>query len=154
MNVPSYLLIPLAVAGFVASWCFVCWVIARVGGWHALATRFPAGPAKPAGVRMFYMESLEMGASQYKGSACVGVAPEGLYLSVIFLFGVGHAPVLVPWSAITQVKTEKRWWQTCHELSAPLQKFDTATIILFNATLIANIAPYLSHLSIPATQQR
>lgn len=147
MNLPPPLLVPLTIVGAVCFWCFVAWAISRVGGWHALATRFPAGPNKPYGLRMFYMEQLELGAAYYKGCAIVGVAPAGLYLSVFKMFGVGHAPVLVPWAAITRIKTEKQWWMTRYELSVPLQKFDTATITLFNGTLIAAITPHLTLLN-------
>ena len=100
---------------------------------------------------MYFLESLELGASRYKGAVSVGVAPAGLYLSAIWLFRVGHKPILVPWEAITKMKTEKQFWMTATELSVPLQKFDTATITLFNTRLVAAIA---SHLPPSVTQNR
>ncbi len=146
-RLPPGLSVPLAVLSVAVAWCFVSWVVGRIGGWHALATRFPAGPKRPVGVDLYYLQSLELSVSEYKGSAIVGIAPGGLYLSVIVLARAGHAPILIPWSAITGVKTEKRLWRTCYELSVPLEKFNTATITLFGSGLMAGIAPHLEHLA-------
>ena len=132
------------VIGFPLFWCLISWLIARIGGWHALAVRFPSGPSKPPGVRMFYMESLEMGASQYKGCVFVGVAPSGLFLATLPLFVVGHKPILIPWEAITRIKVEKQFWLTVHELTVPLGTFNTATITLPSKTLALAIVPHLS----------
>ena len=141
--------VPLGIAAFVAFWCLICFIIARAGGWHALATRFPAGAQNPNGVQWFQWQSMELGASQYKGAVNVGIGPDGLYLSATALFKAGHAPICIPWSAMRGIKTDKRFWMTYYELSVPLEKFNTVTITLFSSGLANAIAPHLTPAAVP-----
>ncbi len=92
--------VPLAFAVvFPLLWCGIVKLVSVLGGWSALAARYPAGGARPA--RSWGMKSGTFGNfANYRGVLTVGVGPEGLFLDVMWAFRVGHAPILVPWSEV------------------------------------------------------
>ena len=81
---------------FIAMWCGVCLLMARIGGWSALATRFRA-PEEPAGER-FRFCSMKIGIALYRSAITAIKSDTGLHLSVIALVRLGHSPILIPWS--------------------------------------------------------
>jgi len=97
---------PLILAGFVAFWCFISWLIAAMG-WTYLAARYRTDAPAAAGSRLF--SGGLVGGGMYRGTLIVGIQPDGLRLSVLFPFRVGHPPVLVPWSEFTDVREKKAW---------------------------------------------
>jgi hypothetical protein len=40
--------------------------------------------------------------SRYNNCLTVGASPEGLYLAMMPVFNFGHAPLLIPWTEITE----------------------------------------------------
>ena len=109
---PLYL-IPLIVVGFVVFfvllWCCVCLLISLIGGWWRLARHYRATLMLPgkdhAGVWGM------VGSASYRGTLNVRTSPQGLYLSVVPLFQIGHPPLFIPWSHIRANDTAKlRWW--------------------------------------------
>ena len=92
------LLIPVILVGFVLIWSGVVYLLAWLSGWVRLArlyrvTHRPSGPPMSPWVAM-------LGPVSYRGALTIQTAPEGLYLSMIVFFRIGHPPLLIPWSAI------------------------------------------------------
>jgi hypothetical protein len=51
------------------------------------------------------------GLARYRGNVYVEVSPDGLFLSEMFAFRIGHQPLFIPWSEIhnRQAKTVFPW---------------------------------------------
>lgn len=98
--------VPLILAGFVAFWCLMSLLISAMG-WTSLAARYRTDAPAAGRVRPF--ASGEVGGGTYRGALVVGIEPGGLRLSVLFLFRIGHPPVLVPWADITEARETKRF---------------------------------------------
>jgi hypothetical protein len=100
-----FALFPLA---FVLLWCFVCLLLSFVSGWRRLALSY-ATDQPPHGTP-FPWQSGNVGFVQYRNCLNIYVAEDGLYLSVVWLFRLGHKPLLVPWSAINDVQEKQILW--------------------------------------------
>jgi hypothetical protein len=95
---PILLLILLFPIGFALIWGFVCYLLAWIGGWQQMARhyrseRVPNGQA----VGGFWAM---LGPVSHRGTLTLQAAPEGLYLSMMILFRLGHPTLLIPWHAI------------------------------------------------------
>ena len=99
-----YLSIAL-IPGFLAG-VFV--VIAKLSGWSRLADRFLADREPDEGA-CFRGQFFRIGWCDYNGCMTIRVSPEGLYLAVWPIF-VGHAPLLIPWTALRVVEERRRRW--------------------------------------------
>lgn len=101
----SWLLVVAIVVGFplVFGLFFsgVTFLVSLLGGWGRLAGRYRAPPGGMASVQTC---SGFMGVARYSGVLRVGVAPEGLHLSVMVLFRAGHPPLVIPWQDIHDVE--------------------------------------------------
>ncbi len=101
------------IAYFCALWIVVCIVISFVSGWWSLSRRY----------RTEYTPSTTINWASGTFRHIVGYHnvlrmtsnTEGLHLSVIKLFRLGHPPLFIPWSEI-EVQPEKRFlflrWRT------------------------------------------
>ncbi len=109
---PEWLIPIAAVAGFSvvfpAFWCGVVWLVGATG-WRRLAARYPADA--PPVHRVASQTSARIRWTNYNGVLHVGVSREGLHLSVMALFRVGHPPMRIPWSAITNVRRHREWFR-------------------------------------------
>lgn len=92
------LLIPLILVGFVLIWSGVVYLLAWLSGWRRLAHRYRTD-RKPSGQPMSPWVAM-LGPVSYRGALTIQTASEGLYLSMIVFFRIGHPPLLIPWSAI------------------------------------------------------
>ncbi len=111
-NENAFLLLPpIFIIGFVGLWIFVCFLLARIGGWSRLATHYRA-PADFSGTKWEFQTGY-MGWARYKGCLTIGTNREGLYLAVFPLFRVGHPPLLIPWRDITT--SEERGWLASYQ---------------------------------------
>src|SRR6266481_326550 len=97
-SAPPTILIVLFPFLFMGMWCAVCMQLATKGGWRRLAESFPARRL-PSG-RHFFMQGGRVGQVAYGGSLNIYSSPEGLYLSVLLPFRLGHPPLLIPWDAV------------------------------------------------------
>lgn len=92
-------------------WCFVMGLIARLGGWHALAKRYPVR-MNPTG-EPFRWASMGIGSgmfpTNYGGCLFIHVDDIGISISTLFPFRPFHPPLQIPWTAIADCR-EKRWW--------------------------------------------
>jgi hypothetical protein len=104
MNNDAFIVLPIILIGFpitfVAIWSFVCWLIALIGGWQRMAGHYRTNNPPPPGSKKFDHIFGMVGVASYRATLNVAVAPEGLYLSVMRIFGVGHPPLLIPWADV------------------------------------------------------
>lgn len=107
----SWLTTPLVFAiFFVALWCAICYLVSLMSGWLALSRRFraqsePYGDVRTAGP-LFYSVYARFW-SHYGGVIRMTAAPDALYLSMLFLFRPGHAPLCIPWEQIEISRTRR-----------------------------------------------
>lgn len=103
---------PLFPVWFIAVWCLVCIVISRLSGWHALARRSrsdsqPSWEIRSAGP-LFYTVYFRFWC-HYSSVIRLTTAEDALYMSVLFLFRIGHPPLRIPWSEIALNRTNRLW---------------------------------------------
>jgi hypothetical protein len=115
--------IALAVAAFLALdfliWFALLSVIARLGGWHAVAQRYSTS-VEPEGQRFRWCFAAFRWLD-YNGCLTMVVSAEGLYIAIWKLCRIGHPSLLIPWSALHFVKIHKVWFihQAFLEVDAP-----------------------------------
>jgi predicted Zn-dependent protease len=92
---------------FATLWILVCLLIARVGGWTALAQFYSL--KTPFSGRRWYLQTAGMRwHMSYNHCLTLGANDKGLYMAVLFLFRFGHPPLFIPWPDISI--TEKHSW--------------------------------------------
>lgn len=84
-------------------------------GWQRLAGDFRV--ERVARGPVFWLAYLQIDSIKYSGIGVVRatVAADGLGLRIVFLFRLGHPPLLVPWSACGLLVQTKSWWRTTYE---------------------------------------
>lgn len=98
--------------GFPLLWCTVSLVLAHIGGWAKLANHYLAVPDREKRLERTYgMQSGYIGSTRYKGCLNFRIYEEGLGLSVLFLFRIGHPPLFIPWEQFHTI-SEKRVFLT------------------------------------------
>lgn len=85
------------------------YLIARTGGWHALAKRYPLrGPFPPPRTRFGY--GVFHGWMGYNGALIVASDELGLYLRATpVLLSWCHPPIYIPWSEIERIELTSGW---------------------------------------------
>lgn len=136
------LAVPLFLAFFTGLWCMVVLLISYVSGWRTLAKHFRAED-KPSG-RFLAMQSLSMNSAQYNGALTLGITETGLYLEPIVLFRLGHAPLLIPWTAFRSLRAEKMLWMTGAVTEVVTNDGDTVTVTFYDNQLAQVLATHLS----------
>ena len=99
-------LLPIVV--FPVFWCLIVLLLSYVSGWQRLS-RVYASDVPPHG-KAFFRQSGGVGVASYRNCLTVQVAPEGLFLSVPFIFRIGHKTLLIPWHAIHSQETVRFLW--------------------------------------------
>jgi len=93
---------------FICFWLALNYLISFFTGWLALAEIYRA--TQPfEGERWHFQSAKFRFTSGYKHVLTIGSNKEGLFLSVFFLFRVGHAPLFIPWQDIS-VRPAKFLW--------------------------------------------
>lgn len=112
-------LFAICLVGFVGLWCLVCLLLSILGGWRRLATVFSTRKL-PSGSR-YSFQSARIGKAAYKNCLTIHPTTEGLYLSVMFLFRIGHPPLLIPWEKMRNPVTHRffRWESVKVEIGSP-----------------------------------
>jgi hypothetical protein len=96
---------------FVAMWVAICGLLAQLGGWSTLASRFSAS-GHVEGVRK-WLVSADLRRPwnplpvNYSNCLKITVGAQGFRLAPIFLFRAFHPPLWVPWQDVASV-TEVR----------------------------------------------
>lgn len=101
---------------FLAVWCFVGLLVARMSGWTILARRFRLESSFP-GPTWSWQRAQMRYAAGYNGCLTVGADPSGLYLSTMFFFRIGHPPLLLPWHEVSLRRRGKMLFVRYVELS-------------------------------------
>ncbi len=88
---------------FLGVWALASLIISSISGWSMLAGRFrscqqPSGDTRTAGP-LFYVIYLRLW-THYSSVVRITAANDALYLSVLFLFRIGHPPLRIPWNEI------------------------------------------------------
>jgi hypothetical protein len=109
-----FFLVPLGIilglGSFVGFWCLVVKMLS-FAGWQRLAQyRIP----RPLGWPSITLGRTKLGGISYKNVIKASAQAEGLALESMILFRIGHPPLLIPWSAIGPLHTEKSFWTTFH----------------------------------------
>jgi hypothetical protein len=98
-------LLPIFPVFFITLWCFISFLISRLSGWSTLSNRFSA--TLPFSGQKWNWQSARMRlGTNYGNSLIVGADPSGLFLATIFVFRIGHTPLLLPWN---EVSIRRRW---------------------------------------------
>lgn len=82
---------------FVSFWMGVCWLLALVGGWRSLASRYRVDSEPRPTTRS---TSGMVGLVSYNGVLELAASGLGLDLRVMKLFRAGHPPLRIPWTDI------------------------------------------------------
>jgi hypothetical protein len=90
-------------AAFAAFWCFVLWLISRLGGWSEIAGKYPA-TARPDGLHLTGRSLRLRPFTNYNGCLHVTLSPAGIYMFPWAIFRIGHKPILIPWSCVGLVE--------------------------------------------------
>jgi len=99
--------------GFVGFWAVISYVISLFSGWYQLARQFRTDSRPPRDVRSagpFFGTVYMMRWTRYSGVVRIANAHDGIYLSVMLLYRIGHPPLFIPWEEIEVTRTE-RWWR-------------------------------------------
>ncbi len=91
-------LVLLPIVAMPVFWSLVVLLISSVSGWRRLSQDY-ASSFPPHG-QAFLRQTGKVGPSSYRNSLDVHVAPEGLFLDVLFIFRIGHKPLLIPWHEV------------------------------------------------------
>jgi len=99
-------LLPIAFAiGFPIMWVSISILLSRMGGWAKLAECY-ADRGDEQG-ETHYMRSGSVGVVNYSSCLTLCVCKNGLRLSVLFPFRIGHPPLFIPWDQFHRI-SEKR----------------------------------------------
>jgi hypothetical protein len=94
---------------FIPLWCAVSVFLAFMGGWRKLAMTYRA--SNPFFGKKFYFQSASMQRmTNYNNVLIVGGNREGLFLSVLFIFRLGHPPLFFPWAEISFKEKEGKFY--------------------------------------------
>ena len=95
MNATTIILIALGVvAFFVLLWTGIIYAISYSSGWQKLAETYSTtyAPGQTQNCNCLFRNS-----SSYNGVVQCASNKDGLYLSTIKLFSIGHKPLFIPW---------------------------------------------------------
>jgi hypothetical protein len=81
--------------GFPVIWVALSLFMSSVGGWAALAARYPDRNSERGPT--YYLRSGAVGAVGYRSCLILRVCDNGLRMSVLFPFRIGHPPLFIPW---------------------------------------------------------
>ncbi|MBM4278361.1 MAG: hypothetical protein FJ130_10860 [Deltaproteobacteria bacterium] len=106
---PEYVFI--ALIGFLSTLFFL---IGRISGWSTLAN-FYRFPGEFVGQRWRFQSGQLRWHLGYNNCLTIGANESGLYLSVFFLFRIGHSSLFIPWDDIS-INMKKGVWSKYVEL--------------------------------------
>jgi hypothetical protein len=97
---------------FIPLWCAVSVFLAFMGGWRKLAMTYRA--SNPFFGKKFYFQSASMRRmTKYNRVLIIGANREGMFLSVLFIFRLGHPPLFIPWAEISFKDKEEKFFDRC-----------------------------------------
>jgi hypothetical protein len=93
---------------FLTLWIGISYLIAKMGGWRALAARFRTSGEFSGATWSFQGAAMRLG-TRYNGCLTVGANNQGLFIRPFVFFRAWHPPLFVPWTEITVVP-QQRWY--------------------------------------------
>lgn len=127
----------LGVAWFLLVWCGTLIVMARLGGWIALAARYRATD-RCEGRRWHFQDAGFRCWVNYGKVLTVGANAEGLYLAITIPIFPAHPPLFIPWSE-TKMEMKHSFWQGGDYLEIRFPEVPT-TVVKLRKKLAAKIA--------------
>jgi len=103
-----------------AMWCGACYLTSRMSGWHLLAKRFRLH-GDFTGEQWRWVYGLMRWHAKYGGVLVMGADAQGLYMRTLWLFKVGHPPLLIPWIEI-RAEDRERWFRQGIQLTLGRQE--------------------------------
>jgi hypothetical protein len=95
---------------FVFLWLVVGFIVAQLSGWAELASHYRStNPFE--GQRLRFRSSKMRLNMQYNGCLTVGLSQQGMYLALLFLFRIGHPPLVIPWKDISTTTGKTLFWR-------------------------------------------
>lgn len=91
-----------------AMWCLLLMLLARLGGWTAVARTYRA--TEPGHGLLYRFQSGSFAWVDYNGVLTLHVSADGVRIAVLWPFRPGHPPLMIPWQAIHVVEVIERWW--------------------------------------------
>jgi hypothetical protein len=95
----------VVVVGFLA---IVLFLIGRISGWSTLAN-FYRSQGDFSGQRWRFQSGQLRWYMGYNNCLNIGANESGLYLSVFFLFRIGHPSLFIPWEEISASRQKNFW---------------------------------------------
>jgi hypothetical protein len=104
---------PFSISGyilfFIVIWIVVCKLISAVGGWNILSRDYRADSGFDG--KKMWLKSIGLRRwTNYNHCITVGVNQYGMYLAVIPIFRIGHAPLFFPWADISTEAGSRRFF--------------------------------------------
>jgi hypothetical protein len=81
-------------------------VLSRLSGWYRLSKQFSA--AEFVAAESAWFRSASLSGIQYSSCLNFAVNDDGLRISVILPFRIGHPPIVIPWNAMHHVQAENK----------------------------------------------
>ncbi|MCA8997545.1 MAG: hypothetical protein KDA80_11170 [Planctomycetaceae bacterium] len=95
------LLLIAGIIGFPIAWGSISVLASHVGGWAKLAAHYTDTRSEQGDT--YYMRSGSVGIVKYNACLILRVCENGLRLSVVFPFRIGHPPLFIPWDQFHSV---------------------------------------------------
>ena len=104
---------PFSISGyilfFIVIWIAVCKLISAFGGWNILSRHYRADSGFDG--KKMWLKSIGLRrSSNYNHCITIGVNQYGMYLAVIPIFRIGHAPLFFPWADISTEAGSRRFF--------------------------------------------
>jgi hypothetical protein len=95
------------ILSFIIIWVGVSKLLSVVGGWNMLSRDYRANSIFDG--KKMWLKSIGMRRwTNYNNCITVGANKYGLYLAVLPIFRVGHAPLFIPWAEISTEAGSRR----------------------------------------------
>lgn len=118
------LIIPITFCGFFYS---LLLLVSYGSGWSELAQLYKTN--QHPSVVVFNAQSGKIGGSSFRKALTIGVSIQGLYLSNSFSFFNNMPPLLIPWDAVTHVRSDdNRLWGEGYQLDIGTPTITTLTL--------------------------
>jgi len=129
---------------FPALWVLVSFLVAHLGGWARLAREY--GTTESFEGDTWRFQSGRIGVSNYGLCLTIGADSHALFMAVLFIFRVGHPPLLIPWSEVSAAETSQLFWKyvdlRCSRVPGVKVRLSSATYD--RAVKAAGFAPTIS----------
>jgi len=90
-------------------------LLARLGGWAALAERYPAAGEAPR-PRCWFGSGIFRRWCGYNNCLIVSADQTGLFMSLWPVFSIGHAPIFIPWSEVREIRRVTMWCRPIYRI--------------------------------------